>query len=63
MPLTVPQQYKLLGYETMDPSYIRHDYVSAKLARRLRVGAEVGPIGEVDGACIGMILLFIGRID
>jgi hypothetical protein len=41
MPLTVPQQYKILKYQTIDSAFIRHDYVSYRLARRLRVGAEV----------------------
>lgn len=40
MPLTVPQQYKLLNYQTIDPSFIRYDYTTHKLSRSLRVGAE-----------------------
>jgi hypothetical protein len=40
MSLTVPKQYKLLNYETIDPSFIRYDYTTYKLARSLRVGAE-----------------------
>ncbi|CAF3367812.1 unnamed protein product [Rotaria sp. Silwood1] len=40
MPLTVPKQYKLLNYQTIDSSYIRYDYTTYKLARQLRVGAE-----------------------
>lgn len=41
MPLTVPQQYKLLHYQDIDSAYIRRDYVSFKQARSLRVGAQV----------------------
>ena len=41
MPLTVPQQYKLLNYQSIDLAYIRRDYTSYKFARGLRVGAEV----------------------
>lgn len=41
MPLTVPQQYKLLNYEIIDSAFLRRDYISYKLARGLRVGAEV----------------------
>ena len=41
MPLTVPQQYKLLHYQDIDSAYIRRDYVSFKQARPLRVGAQV----------------------
>ncbi|CAF0830722.1 unnamed protein product [Rotaria sordida] len=40
MPLTVPKQYKLLNYQTIDSSYIRYDYTTYKLARSLRIGAE-----------------------
>lgn len=40
MSLTVPQQYKLLHYQTIDPSFIRYDYTTYKLPRSLRVGAE-----------------------
>jgi hypothetical protein len=40
MSLTVPKQYKLLNYKTIDPSFIRYDYTTYKLARSLRVGAE-----------------------
>lgn len=41
MSLTVPNQYKLLNYQPIDSAYIRRDYTSYKLARSLRVGAEV----------------------
>ncbi|CAF2729790.1 unnamed protein product [Rotaria sp. Silwood2] len=40
MALTVPKQYKLLNYQTIDSSYNRYDYTPYKLARSLRVGAE-----------------------
>jgi hypothetical protein len=40
MPLTVPKQYKLLNYQTTNPSIMRYDYTGYKLARSLRVGAE-----------------------
>ena len=40
MPLTVPKQYKLLNYQMTDSSFIRYDYTTFKLARKLRVGAE-----------------------
>jgi len=40
MSLTVPKQYKLLNYQTNDPSLIRYDYITYKLPRSLRVGAE-----------------------
>ena len=40
MSLTVPKQYKLLNYQTIDPLFIRYDYTTYKLSRSLRVGAE-----------------------
>ena len=40
MSLTVPKQYKLLNYPTIDPAFIRYDYTTYKLPRALRVGAE-----------------------
>jgi hypothetical protein len=40
MSLTVPKQYKLLNYQTIDPSFIRYDYTTYKLPRSLRVGAQ-----------------------
>ncbi len=40
MSLTVPKQYKLLNYQTIDASFIRYDYTTYKLPRSLRVGAE-----------------------
>jgi hypothetical protein len=40
MSLTVPKQYNLLNYQTIDPSFIRYDYATYKLPRSLRVGAE-----------------------
>ena len=40
MPLTVPKQYKLLNYESIDPSFIRYDYTTHSLARSLPAGAE-----------------------
>ncbi|CAF0758719.1 unnamed protein product [Didymodactylos carnosus] len=40
MPLTVPKQYILNGYKSYDPSLYRQDYVTFKLARSLRTGAE-----------------------
>lgn len=40
MSLTVPKQYKLLNYQTIDPAFIRYDYTTYKLPRALRVGAE-----------------------
>ncbi|CAF3577014.1 unnamed protein product [Adineta steineri] len=40
MSLTVPNQYKLLNYQSTNPLLIRYDYTTYKLPRSLRIGAE-----------------------